>query len=159
LKALWYNYKIKIKGEEKMYYFTYGSNMNHAQMKKRCPNSEFIKPVFIKNYYLVFDGYSSFWSSSTANIIPSFASMVYGGLYELDEFELKILDIYEGCPDFYERELVEAYDDNKNTYDAWVYLRREKKHSKPSLKYMKTMLEGAIDCKLPKEYFKWLKMR
>lgn len=41
-----------------MYYFGYGSNINHEQMKIRCPNAKFIKKVFLKNYKFVYDGYS-----------------------------------------------------------------------------------------------------
>ncbi len=31
-----------------MFYFTYGSNMDHQQMEKRCPSSHYIKKFFSK---------------------------------------------------------------------------------------------------------------
>ena len=36
------------------YYFAYGSNLHHLQMKKRCPNCRFIKKKILHNYNLTF---------------------------------------------------------------------------------------------------------
>ncbi len=36
------------------YYFAYGSNLHHLQMKRRCPNCRFIKKMIINNYNLTF---------------------------------------------------------------------------------------------------------
>ena len=37
-----------------IYYFAYGSNLHHLQMKKRCPNCRFIKKIILNNYNLTF---------------------------------------------------------------------------------------------------------
>ena len=36
------------------YYFAYGSNLHHAQMKKRCPKCRYIKRHILHNYQLTF---------------------------------------------------------------------------------------------------------
>ena len=36
------------------YYFAYGSNLHHSQMKRRCPNCRFIKKITLNNYKLTF---------------------------------------------------------------------------------------------------------
>ena len=36
-----------------IYYFAYGSNLHHIQMKRRCPKCKFIKKMILKNYDLV----------------------------------------------------------------------------------------------------------
>ena len=36
------------------YYFAYGSNLHHSQMKRRCPNCCFIKKIILYNYSLSF---------------------------------------------------------------------------------------------------------
>ena len=50
--------KKKIKIMEKRiimnYYFAYGSNLHHLQMKRRCPNCRFIKKIILYNYSLSF---------------------------------------------------------------------------------------------------------
>ena len=37
-----------------IYYFAYGSNLHHFQMKRRCPNCRFIKKMILNNYNLTF---------------------------------------------------------------------------------------------------------
>ena len=37
-----------------IYYFAYGSNLHHLQMKRRCPNCRFIKKITLNNYKLTF---------------------------------------------------------------------------------------------------------
>ena len=36
------------------YYFAYGSNLHHSQMKKRCPKCRFIKKHILHGYQLTF---------------------------------------------------------------------------------------------------------
>ena len=36
------------------YYFAYGSNLHHAQMKKRCPKCRYIKKHILHDYQLTF---------------------------------------------------------------------------------------------------------
>ena len=54
-----------------MYYFAYGSNMNHEQMKKRCPSGKFITRALLSGYKYVYDGYSSSGKGAVSNIIKS----------------------------------------------------------------------------------------
>ena len=37
-----------------IYYFAYGSNLHHFQMKRRCPNCRYIKKITLNNYSLTF---------------------------------------------------------------------------------------------------------
>ena len=37
-----------------IYYFAYGSNLHHLQMKRRCPKCQFIKKMILHNYNLTF---------------------------------------------------------------------------------------------------------
>ena len=36
------------------HYFAYGSNLHHAQMKRRCPKCLYVKKYILKNYQLTF---------------------------------------------------------------------------------------------------------
>jgi len=38
----------------KIYYFAYGSNLNHFQMKRRCKNSIILKKINLKDFKLTF---------------------------------------------------------------------------------------------------------
>jgi len=135
-----------------MYYFAYGSNMKHRQMKQRCPSSNFIKRVYLEGYRFVYDGCSSTWKGAVANIIESKDEIVYGGLFEINDDNLSALDCYEGYPKCYDRKEIEVKDEKGGTYKAWTYFRTGKDESEPSGDYRGIVIQGAGDCELPEEY-------
>jgi gamma-glutamylcyclotransferase (GGCT)/AIG2-like uncharacterized protein YtfP len=135
-----------------VYYFAYGSNMNHKQMKERCKSAKFLCRVYLENYDFVYDGYSWSRKGAVANIVPKEKSIVWGGLWEIDEEDIKKLDCYEGYPNVYTRKEVIVKDDNNKEYRAIVYLREPQKLNNPTDKYREIVIEGANDCGLPKEY-------
>lgn len=137
-----------------MHYFAYGSNMNHQQMKKRCPSSKFIKRVFLERHRFVYDGYSSTCKGGVANIIESQNSIVYGGLFEIKEDNLSALDCYEGYPNSYDRKEVKVKDEEDGTYKAVTYFRTTKDICEPFEDYRKIVIRGAKDCKLPEGYIR-----
>jgi gamma-glutamylcyclotransferase len=133
-------------------YFAYASNMNHAQMKERCPGARFLKPVVLEGYRFVYDGYSVPRQGSTANIVNSETESVRGGLFEITEKDRLDLDAYEGYPNAYERKDVEVVDAEGNVYRAMTYFRTGRALAKPHPDYEKVVLEGARDCRLPEDY-------
>jgi gamma-glutamylcyclotransferase (GGCT)/AIG2-like uncharacterized protein YtfP len=135
-----------------VYYFAYGSNMNHEQMKKRCENAKFIERGYIENYDFVYDGYSSYRKGAVGNIIPCEGSIVFGALWEISEDDLKNLDRYEGYPYVYNRKLMIVKDDKGLEYNAWVYLREPQEIGMPSKEYHDIVIMGAKECNLPEDY-------
>lgn len=138
-----------------MYYFAYGSNMKHKQMLERCPDSRFIKTVCLKNAKFRYDGQSKKWGNkAVANIISSDGQNVWGGLFEVSTRDLAELDSprCEGFPKSYGKKIVRVFDSEGKSYDAWVYFRVGEIKGLPSEKYRSAILEGASDCKLPKDY-------
>jgi gamma-glutamylcyclotransferase len=135
-----------------MLYFAYASNMNHAQMKERCPGGRFLKPVVLEGYRLVYDGYSEMRQGPTANIVKSVSEIVRGALFEITEKDRLALDSHEGYPKAYERKVVEVKDAEGNAYAAMAYFRPSRALGKPHPDYERVILDGAKDCKLPEEY-------
>jgi len=135
-----------------MYYFAYGSNMNHQQMHERCPGSKFIRRVILKGYKFVYDGHSKNRAGAVANIIKSKSSRVLGGLYEISKEDFTNLDVYEGFPDNYDRMVVEIQDEENTISNVMVYFRKWKRRGKPSMLYRKIVTQGAKDCGLPDDY-------
>jgi hypothetical protein len=62
------------------YYFAYGSNLHHLQMKRRCPNCRFIKKIVLHNYNLTFRS-----KHGAADIEKKMGGKVYGGLYVISK--------------------------------------------------------------------------
>lgn len=81
---------------KKRLYIAYGSNLNIAQMKRRCPTAKLVGVSEIKDYELVFRG--------VATIEKKKGSRVPVGVWEIEENDEKALDLYEGYPRFYKKE-------------------------------------------------------
>jgi len=134
------------------YYFAYGSNMNHKQMRRRCPNSRYLSRALLRDYKFVFDGYSRSRKGSVANVIKSRGDIVWGGIFEIDRECLSSLDRYEGYPKSYDRRVIQVRDDEGKEFKVVIYLRGAKAIGQPSKAYREVILEGARDCNLPQEY-------
>ena len=80
------------------YYFAYGSNLHHLQMKRRCPNCRFIKKIVLHNYSLTFRS-----KYGAADIEKKIGEKVYGGLYVISKAAERKLDIYEEYPTLYKK--------------------------------------------------------
>ncbi len=83
------------------YYFGYGSNMDWARMKKRCPESVAIGVAKLPEHKVV--------ERKFADIEPCKNSTVFGVLYKISEDDLTALDHYEGYPDGYDRKYIDVY--------------------------------------------------
>ncbi len=138
-----------------MYYFAYGSSLNHEQMNCTCPDNRFIKRACLYDYKFVYDGHSKNWEGgAVANISKSADNIVWGGLYEISKSDLANLNRREGYPKSYDRKELEVKDDQGNIYKAITYFRIGEKVGIPSNKYGKTVVNGAKDCDLPDDYVK-----
>jgi len=79
-----------------IFYFAYGSNLHHLQMKRRCPNCRFIKKIILHNYKLTFRS-----KYGAADIEKKMGKKVYGALYLISKIAEKKLDVYEEYPILY----------------------------------------------------------
>ena len=83
--------------------FTYGSNLDEAQMRSRCPGVRFVSRAELAGYALAFAGYSARWDGAVASLTPAPDSHVVGVVYRLSPYDLVRLDTFEGCPTSYVR--------------------------------------------------------
>ena len=121
------------------YYFAYGSNLHHLQMKRRCPNCRFIKKIILHNYSLSFRS-----KYGAADIKKKMGSKVYGALYLISKTAEKRLDIYEEYPTLYKK-MFFKYDNKK----VMTYIMVKKtKLVPPTTKYLNIIKQGYKDCKL-----------
>ena len=129
-----------------MYYFAYGSNLNKKQMKERCPDS---KPMFmatLRNYKLVFVGWSRQWRGGVASIKPFRGERVLGAVYELSDRDLRRLDSYEGYPSSSNRLNVTVFDEDGNPLEAITYIKLEQsEETQPSREYLSLIQQGYRD--------------
>lgn len=118
-----------------MLYFAYGMNTNNNAMSK---TSQRLGPAVLLDYK---------WEMlQFANVVEVPGVTSIGILWEIDENELKDLDLREGYPSFYNRVLAEV-EHNGELVQAWVYYmtsesRTSLAHEKPSQQYYDSVVEG-----------------
>ena len=122
-----------------IYYFAYGSNLNHVQMKKRCPKCRFIKKYTLNNYQLTFRS-----KYGAADIERKVGKKVYGALYIISKCAEKKLDIYEEYPTLYKKIYFKYNRKKVMTYTMC----RKTKFVPPTTRYLNIIKQGYKDCKL-----------
>ena len=126
-----------------MYYFAYGSNLYRKQMLERCPDS---KPRFVatlRNYKLVFTGWSRQWRGGIASIRPFRGEKVLGAVYELSDRDLRRLDKYEAG---YDRLKVTVFDEDGEPVEAITYIKSgQSEEAQPSKEYLSLIQQGYRD--------------
>ena len=128
-----------------MLYFAYGSNLHHAQMKRRCKDSVFIKKVNLKNFKLTFRS-----KYRAADIEPKKNSIVPGGLFEISKNDEKKLDAYEDFPILYKKYYFTYYGKKIMTYT----MTKKTKFTFPNDHYLNIIKKGYGDCKIDQKFLK-----
>ena len=121
------------------YYFAYGSNLHHLQMKRRCPNCLFIKKISLNNYTLTFRS-----KYGAADIEKKRGKKVYGALYFISRSAEKRLDVYEEYPTLYKKIYFRYNGKKVMTYTMC----RKTKLVPPTNRYLNVIKQGYRDCKL-----------
>jgi gamma-glutamylcyclotransferase (GGCT)/AIG2-like uncharacterized protein YtfP len=109
-------------------YAAYGSNMHLGQMKKRCPKAEVIGKGKLLGYKLTFRGRGA----GVANVEVSKHGSVPIVLWAITKECERALDLYEGYPTLYKKEVVTiAMADGEQK--AMVYVMTKQYESMPAL--------------------------
>ena len=122
-----------------IYYFAYGSNLHHLQMKKRCRNCKFIKKIILHNYNLTFRS-----KYGAADIEKKNGKKVYGALYIISRSAEKRLDLYEEYPTLYKKMFFKYQSKKVMTY----IMPKKTKLVPPTNRYLNIVKQGYRDCKL-----------
>ena len=126
-----------------MLYFAYGSNLHHAQMKRRCKDSIFLKKINLKDFRLTFRS-----KYRAADIEYKKGSLVPGGMFEISKSDEKKLDIYEDYPTLYKKYYFLYYGKKIMTY----VMVKKTKFLFPTERYLNVIKKGYSDCKLDKKF-------
>ena len=131
------------KKSNKKLYVAYGSNLNLAQMKYRCPDATVYGAGVIKNYELTFWGN---WSRcGVATVIPHRGTDVPVGLWEISENDEENLDVYEGWPHLYRKENIQVEMADGSVVTGMIYIMNESDNLRPAYpsdRYFFTIYSG-----------------
>lgn len=81
-----------------MKYIAYGSNMSMEQMAFRCPDAWVVGVGYLENYKLEFYLHATVEPSHNGGKVPVV-------VWEISEDDEKSLDVYEGVPNYYVKQL------------------------------------------------------
>ena len=121
------------------YYFAYGSNLHHEQMKRRCPKCRYIKKHILHNYQLTFRS-----KYGAADIEKKMGKKVNGALYIISKSAERRLDAYEEYPTLYKKMYFKYNNKKVMTY----IMSKKTKLVPPTNKYLNIIKQGYKDCKL-----------
>ena len=122
-----------------IYYFAYGSNLHHDQMKRRCPKCRYIKKFVLNNFQLAFRN-----KGGWADIEKRTNKKVYGALYIISKCAEIRLDKYEDYPIVYKKMYFKYKGKKVMTYT----MVRKTKFVPPSTRYLNIIKQGYKDCKI-----------
>ena len=128
-----------------MFYFAYGSNLNHFQMKRRCKDSIYLKKINLKDFRLTFRS-----KYRAADIEPKKNSIVPGGLFEISKSDEKKLDIYEDFPILYKKHYFNYYGKKVMTYT----MEKKSVFKFPTERYLNIVKKGYKNCDLNNKFLK-----
>lgn len=143
-----------------MLYFAYGSNMNWAQMKKRCPSASFFGVAVLPDHRLAFTRKSVKLNCGVADAVREVGPKVWGVVYEVADMDLGGLDKSEGYrpgrdKNAYERRECMVFMDGDGYKPLTVhtyFASPEENPPFPSHGYKNTIVAGARYWHLPDDY-------
>lgn len=147
-----------------MLYFAYGSNMDCAQMRERCPSASFVAVAELRDYKLAFTRESKHRRCGVADAVQMEGRSVWGVVYQVSELDLEALDEAEGfrpgraSNSYWRRECVVYLggDEGRPLTVQTYFAEREPNPPLPSQAYKALILRGARFWRLPDAYIREL---
>jgi gamma-glutamylcyclotransferase (GGCT)/AIG2-like uncharacterized protein YtfP len=127
-------------------YFAYGSNMNRAAMRRRCPDARALGPAVLEGYrfFVGLDGWGS--------VAPRRGARVHGVLWRLTPRCLAALHAYELLHKGLYRVRHLPVRVGSQRAPAMVYLLRRRQPGRPKPGYVQAIAAAARDWHLPEPY-------
>ncbi|GJQ66102.1 hypothetical protein Trydic_g5775 [Trypoxylus dichotomus] len=149
-------------------YFAYGSNLLKQRIHINNPSAIRVGIGKLENFRLDFLTYSTRWKGASATVVPTPGSVVWGAIWQLNKEHIETLDQQEGVHDKIYFPLnvdIEMLDGSKTLCRVYQQCATPSHVScmpdlpmdqRPSAVYLRTILLGAKESKLPEEYRKFL---
>lgn len=141
-------------------YFAFGSNMQTARVRDRCPSATPAEIARLRGHVLRFHKRSKD-GSGKANALQTGQELdvVWGVLFEMTAADLSVLDKHEGRGKGYERVPIVVVRQDGSEVTAWIYVATPDAiddRLKPTAAYLRLVVEGAKEHGLPAQYVRML---
>ena len=143
--------------------FSYGSNLDDAQLVARCPGRANVGIAVLRGHRLCFPRLSGWRGCGVSSIEPAEDHEVWGVVHRLDEADLAALDGFEGYEpgraadlNRYNRvAIVVEIDGVATAVETYVGVPTENPPA-PNAHYLGQIRDGARLHQLPADYQEWL---
>jgi len=140
-------------------YAAYGSNMDPAQMKQRCPSSPAAGSGWLEGWRLTFGAEDFGWEGSLATIAEAPGDHVYVTLYDVTPHDERTLDQWEGADTGLYRKVRVRVATLEGDQLAWVYVLDGFEGGLPSARYLGVLADAAEKAGAPDDYVAELRTR
>jgi gamma-glutamylcyclotransferase (GGCT)/AIG2-like uncharacterized protein YtfP len=140
-------------------YAAYGSNMDPAQMARRCPHSPQRGTGWLQGWRLTFGGEDLGWEGALATVVEAGGERVFVVLYELSEADEAALDSWDGVTVGYYRKSKVRVSTLDSDVLAWLYVLNDYEGGLPSARYLGLMADAAETAGAPADYVAGLRER
>ncbi len=136
-----------------MKFFLYGDQLNPVQLARRAPEHRFLYLAMLTDHTVKFCRWSTQWRCGLASIVPSPGEKVWGGVFELTDEDLKIMDQFEDdVPQGTYRHLQVNVVSNAGDKElVTTYAANPIGKFKPKNHYIDWVMKGLNQWKLPEE--------
>jgi AIG2-like family len=140
-------------------YAAYGSNMDPAQMRTRCPHSPFAGTGWIPDWRLTFGGEDLGWEGALATLVEEPGSAVFVGLYDITAYDRISLDKWESADTGLYQTITLRVSTLETDVLAWTYVLNGYEGGLPSARYLGLIAEAAEKAGAPEVYVSELRAR
>jgi gamma-glutamylcyclotransferase (GGCT)/AIG2-like uncharacterized protein YtfP len=140
-------------------YAAYGSNMDPAQMARRCPHSPRRGTGWLEDWRLTFGGAELGWDGALATVVEASGQRVFVALYEMNEADEAALDMWDGVTLGYYRQTKVRVATEEGDVLAWLYVLNGYEGGLPSARYLGILADAAETAGAPAEYVADLRSR
>jgi hypothetical protein len=137
-------------------YAAYGSNLDPAQMRERCPHSPLRANGWLQGWRLTFGGEDLGWEGALATIVQDPREAAFVGLYDVTDADAEALRRWEGNLYRTLKVRVSALD---GEHLAWTFTLDGYEGGLPSARYLGLMAEAAEQAGAPRDYVAELRGR
>jgi gamma-glutamylcyclotransferase (GGCT)/AIG2-like uncharacterized protein YtfP len=140
-------------------YAAYGSNLDPAQMKGRCPLSPLSGTGWLEGWRLTFGGEELGWEGALATVVEAPGERVFVALYDVAALDEPALDAWEGAETGLYRKIRVRVHTLEGDVLAWLYVLDSYEGGLPSARYLGLIAEAAEAAGAPADYVAALRAR
>ena len=140
-------------------YAAYGSNMDTAQMKFRCPHSPAVGTGWIEGWRLTFGGEDLGWEGALATVVEDPLHSVFVMLYDVAPEDEHRLDEWDGADMGVYSKIRLRVQTLDGEVLAWTYVLNDYEGGLPSARYLGKMADAAEKAGAPDDYVSELRHR